>query len=350
MKALILGCYKFIVQNLYVELQNKGYNNINIFSAGMDMQLSHKCIENCDFIFYIGSSVDNRSSGHDYLKNLLDMLKDKAVDIPILAAFSYDEDEMLLYKHMEIGTKTYIYRLPGVFGKWSNPDTDGIVAKYCYAVANGIEIEVDEPFKEIELCYIDDVVAEFIKVIEGEISESECILTIPVTYRISQGGLLTLIQSLRNSREDLCIPDMGDELTKKLYSTYLSFLPKDSFAYDLNMHSDDRGCFTEFLKSSDRGQVSVNLIKPGVVKGNHWHQSKCKKYLVVKGKGLIRFRRVDSDKITEYYVSGDKLQVVDIPPGYVHTIGNVGDEDMIVVMWVNEVFNPDRLDTYPEEV
>ena len=173
---------------------------------------------------------------------------------------------------------------------------------------------------------------------------------VPVTYKIELGDLANRILSFKESRMSLAIPKMSDQLTKKLYSTYLSFLPENNFSYDLKMNIDNRGSFTEFLRTADRGQVSVNISKPGITKGNHWHHTKNEKFLVVSGSGLIRFRNIDSNEIIEYLVNGEKLQVVDIPTGYTHSIVNVGEVDLVTVMWVNESFDPENPDTHYLEV
>ena len=172
----------------------------------------------------------------------------------------------------------------------------------------------------------------------------------PVSYDVSLGEIADLLHSFKDSRKSLFVPDMSNPFVSKLYSTYLSFLPEDSFSYDLKMNVDDRGSFTEFLKSDDRGQVSVNISKPGITKGQHWHHSKNEKFLVVSGQGLIQFREIESENIIEYKVNGDKLQVVDIPTGYTHNIINIGETDLVTVMWVNEVFNPNDPDTHYLEV
>ena len=164
------------------------------------------------------------------------------------------------------------------------------------------------------------------------------------------GNIANLIYSFKESRKNLMIPDMKDAFTKKLYSTYLSYLPEKEFSYPLKMNIDNRGSFTEMFKSEERGQVSVNISKPGIIKGNHWHNTKNEKFIVVSGKGKIKFRKVGSDEVIEYNVSGDKLEVVDIPVGYTHSIENIGDTDMVTIMWANEVFNPDKPDTYYLEV
>jgi UDP-2-acetamido-2,6-beta-L-arabino-hexul-4-ose reductase len=169
---------------------------------------------------------------------------------------------------------------------------------------------------------------------------------VPTEHRITLGEIVDLIYSFKKSRQNLQVPDLSDAFTKKLYSTYLSYLPEDQFSYPLKMNVDERGSFTEFLKSPDRGQVSVNISKPGITKGNHWHHTKNEKFLVVEGQGVIRFRKIDEDKVYEYFVSGDKLEVVDIPVGYTHNIENLGETDMVTIMWANEVFDPEKPDTY----
>ncbi|MFA5656590.1 MAG: glucose-6-phosphate isomerase family protein, partial [Dysgonamonadaceae bacterium] len=169
-------------------------------------------------------------------------------------------------------------------------------------------------------------------------------------YEVKLGEIVELLYSFKESRNNRFINNMDDEFIKKLYSNYLSYLPKERFIYDLKMNIDNRGSFTEFIKTIDRGQVSVNVSKPGIIKGNHWHHTKTEKFLVVNGKGVIRFRKIDETEVLEYYVSGDKLQVVDIPPGYTHNIENLGEEDMVTIIWANETFNPDKPDTHYLEV
>jgi len=209
---------------------------------------------------------------------------------------------------------------------------------------------VDDPEKILHLVYIDDVVGELLRCLDKEEHVTDGYGYVPEVYDVKLGRIPELLNAFRHSREDLSLPDFSDKFEKKLYSTYLSYLPEDDLSYPLNMHEDERGSFTEFLKTHDRGQVSVNISHPGVVKGNHWHNTKNEKFLVVKGTGLIRLRKVGSDKIVEYRVSGKKLEVIDIPCGFTHSIANIGDDDMATVMWVNEVFDPENGDTFYEEV
>jgi UDP-2-acetamido-2,6-beta-L-arabino-hexul-4-ose reductase len=224
------------------------------------------------------------------------------------------------------------------------------VATFCHNIAYGLPITVNDPNVVMNLVYIDDVVAELISALKGQENRANDFCEVPVVHTLTLGVIVDLIGSFKQSREARTIPDMSDAFTKKLYSTYLSYLPEDQFSYDLKMNVDNRGSFTEFIRTPDRGQVSINVSKPGITKGNHWHHTKNEKFLVVSGKGVIRFREINSDEVIEYFVSGDKMEVVDIPTGYTHNIENLGDTDMVTVMWVNEPFDPDKSDTYFLEV
>ena len=243
-----------------------------------------------------------------------------------------------------------IYRFPNVFGKWCRPNYNSAIATFCHNIAHDLPITVHDPNVTLTLVYIDDLVDELIRALEGNETRNGRFCEVPVVYRKTLQEIVDLINSFKQSRDVLSFPDVSDPITKKLYSTYLSYLPQDAFSYPLKMNVDHRGSFTEFIKTIDRGQVSVNISKPGVVKGNHWHHTKNEKFLVVSGRGVIRFRRIDSDEVIEYYVSGDKLEVVDIPPGYTHNIENLGDTDMVTIMWANEPFDPKNPDTYYLEV
>jgi UDP-2-acetamido-2,6-beta-L-arabino-hexul-4-ose reductase len=202
----------------------------------------------------------------------------------------------------------------------------------------------------MNLVYIDDLVQELIRALEGKENRKRDFCEVPIKYIITLGEIVDLIYSFKESRDTLNIPNMANDFEKKLYSTYLSYLPVKRFSYSLKMNKDHRGSFTELLKTTDRGQVSVNISKPGISKGNHWHHTKNEKFIVVYGKGIIRFRKMNTDQIIEYPVSGEKIEVVDIPPGYTHNIENLGQTDMVTIMWANEPFNPENPDTYYEEV
>jgi len=267
----------------------------------------------------------------------------------------------------ENDVNVFVYRLPNVFGKWCRPNYNSAVATFCNNIANDLPVQINDPNVEMNLVYIDDVVNSFLQKIQDsrfKIQNSRPVLsgvevfgfqgerieTVGPVYTIKLGYIVEMLYQFKESRNTLHVPNMSDPFTKKLYSTYLSYLPKDKFSYPLKMNIDERGSFTEFLKSPDRGQVSINISKPHVTKGNHWHHTKNEKFLVVSGKGVIRFRKIDSDEIIEYVVSGEKLEVIDIPVGYTHNIENLGDTDMVTIMWVNEIFDRDKPDTFFSEV
>ena len=369
MKILVTGAKGFIGKNLVAELRNRGYLDIFEFDIDTKEELLKKYCEQAEFIFHL-AGVNRPKDTKDFMKgnfgftsDLLNVLKKVNNTCPIVISSStqailenpYGESkragEQLLTEYgKETGAKTLIYRFPNVFGKWCKPNYNSAVATFCHNIANDLQITVNDPVVQMNLVYIDDLVNELINALEGKENQTYKYCEVNPTYGIALGGIVDLLNSFKESREDKSIPNMGCEFAKKLYSTYLSYLPKTEFSYPLTMHKDDRGSFTEFIKTPDRGQVSVNISKPGITKGNHWHHTKNEKFLVVSGAGVIRFRDIDSDEVLEYFVSGDKLEVVDIPVGYTHNIENLGDSDMVTVMWVNEIFDPEKPDTYFVEV
>jgi len=369
MKLLITGNKGFVGKNLIAELKNKGYEEIYEYDIDTDKELLEKYTKNCEFVFHLAGvnrpkeEKEFMEGNYGFTKELLDLLKKHKNNSPVLITSSIQAErenlygkskkageELLLNYSKKTGNKVYVYRLPNLFGKWSKPNYNTVIATFCYKIARDEEIIINDPDAELTLCYIDDVLNEFINALNGKPTRDGEYCKVQKVHKIKLGELAEKIKGFKESRKDLSVPDMKDELTKKLYSTYLSFLPEDKFSYELTMHKDNRGSFTEFIKTPDRGQVSVNISKPGITKGNHWHHTKNEKFLVVKGKGLIRFRKINDDKIIEYEVNENKLEVVDIPAGYTHSIVNTGEEDMVTVMWANEPFDPDNPDTYYEEV
>lgn len=369
MNILVTGAKGFVGKNLVAELKNRGFENIFEFTRESNLSLLDKYTKECDFVFHL-AGVNRPEHEEEFMDGnlgltsiLLDLLKKNNNHSPILITSSVQADkdnaygkskkeaEDLVFKHSkENNSKVYVYRLTNLFGKWSKPNYNTVVATYCYNIARDLDIQINNPDAELTLCYIDDVLEEFLKALDGKPTIQNNFCEVPVTHDIKLGDLANLIKNFKNSSKTLSIPDMNDALTKKLYSTYLSFLPENQFSYDLKMNCDQRGSFTEFIRTPERGQVSINVSKPGITKGNHWHHTKNEKFLVVSGEGLIRFRKMDSAKIIEYRVSGDRLQVVDIPTGYTHSIVNVGENDLVTVMWVNECFDPENPDTYYLEV
>ena len=376
MNILITGAKGFIGKNLIAELNNikegkaKGYNltsDLNLFAYDMDTDpalLNDYCKE-ADFVFHL-AGVNRPKDQSEFMEGnfgftsvLLDTLKKEGNNCPVMLSSSIQAEldnpygaskkagEDLLFDYgRETGAEVLIYRFPNVFGKWCRPNYNSAVATFCHNIAHDLPIQVNDRNVQMTLVYIDDVVKELISALESHPNKADDFCKVPVEYRITLGEIVDLIYSFKESRKNLQVPDLSDAFTKKLYSTYLSYLPEDQFSYPLKMNMDERGSFTEFLKSPDRGQVSINISKPGITKGQHWHHTKNEKFLVVSGKGVIRFRKIDEEKVYEYFVSGEKLEVVDIPVGYTHHIENLGETDMVTVMWVNEIFNPERPDTY----
>ncbi|KRQ85862.1 GDP-L-fucose synthase [Caloramator mitchellensis] len=369
MKILVTGSKGFVGKNLIAELKNRGYNEIYKFDRNTDKSLLENYTKDCEFVFHL-AGVNRPQNEEEFMQGnfgftseLLALLKKHNNRSPILITSSIQAkldnpygrskkagEDLVFNFGKENGNKAIVYRLPNLFGKWCRPNYNSVVATFCYNIANDLPIKINDPNVVLTLSYIDDVVEEFINALEGKENRNGEFCEVSKSYNVSLGNIAELIYSFKKSREERSIPNMSDEFTKKLYSTYLSYLPKDKFSYELKMNVDNRGSFTEFIKTLDRGQVSVNISKPGITKGNHWHHTKNEKFLVVSGKGVIRFRKIDSDEIIEYYVSGDKLEVVDIPPGYTHNIENLGDTDMVTIMWANEPFDPEKPDTYYLEV
>ena len=369
MRILITGANGFVGKNLVAELENRGYKNLYLYDRENTKADLEKWTKDCEFVFHLAgvnrpeNEEEFMEGNADLTSQLIELLEKNGNQAPIMISSSIQaekanpygkskkagEDYLLEYSQRN-NIPVYIYRFSNLYGKWSRPNYNTVVATFCHNIARNIPIQVNDPSVEITFQYIDDVVNELINCLEGNPTKSGQFYDVPEKDTRTLGEVAELIQSFKESRQNLEVPNMSDSFTKKLYSTYLSFLPEDNFSYKLKMNEDDRGSFTEFLRSPDRGQVSINVSKPGITKGQHWHHSKNEKFLVVKGNGLIRFRKVNEDKIIEYPVSGDELEVVDIPTGYTHSIVNVGEEEMITVMWVNEPFDPDNPDTYYLEV
>ena len=369
MKVLVTGAKGFIGKNLIVELRNQNYTEIFKYDIDTDLASLDEYCKDADFVYHL-AGVNRPKEQSEFMEGnfgftstLLDILKKHKNTCPVMLSSSIQAEldnpygkskkagEDLLFDYgKKTGAKVLVYRFPNVFGKWCRPNYNSAVATFCNNIAQELPIQVNDPNAVMNLVYIDDVVRELISALDGKENYAGNFCKVPVAYNTTLGRIVELIYSFKSSREERSVPDMSDEFTKKLYSTYLSYLPKDQFSYPLKTNVDNRGSFTEFIKTTDRGQISVNISKPGITKGNHWHHSKNEKFLVVSGEGVIRFRRIGTEEVIEYYVSGDKLTVVDIPTGYTHNIENLGNSDMVTIMWANECFNPERPDTYFLEV
>ena len=357
---LVTGAAGFVGKNLCAELRNRKLGEVLEYDLNTDPALLSVYAKECDFVFHL-AGVNRPKEEKEFMEGnfgftslLLSALEEYGNKAPVLVTSSIQaqldnpygkskkagEDLMRAYGE-KTGAPVLIYRLPNVFGKWCRPNYNSAVATFCYSIARDEEITVNDPERMMQLVYIDDVVEECIAALEGRGRGA-----VTPVHEIKLGRIAELLYSFRESRKTLSLPDFSDPIAKKLYSTYLSYLPREDFAYPLKMNTDERGSFTEFLRTPDRGQVSVNVAKPGIVKGNHWHHTKNEKFLVVSGEAVIRFRAPNETDVIEYRVSGQALEVVDIPPGYTHNIENVGTTDLVTVMWANEPFDPERPDTY----
>ena len=378
---LITGACGFVGKNLAESLacirdgKDRTHPELDIgelylYDIDTDPALLPEYCKNADFVFHLAGvnrpkdTAEFMQGNFGFTSTLLDTLKTAGSKAPIMISSSIQaaldnpygqskkagEDAVFAYGK-ENDVDVLVYRFPNLFGKWCRPNYNSVIATFCNNIANGLPITVNDRSVVLTLCYIDDLVSEMLRALAGEPTRTGEFCEVPVTHRISLGTLADTLISFKESREKRSIADMSDPLTKKLYATYLSYLPpEEGFSYPLTMNVDARGSFTEVFRTEERGQVSVNISKPGIVKGNHWHHTKNEKFLVVSGKGVIRFRKVGESKVYEYFVSGDKLEVVDIPTGYTHNIENLGDGDMVTLMWANECFDPARPDTYYLEV
>ncbi len=370
---LITGAGGFVGKNLVATLRTAGYTDLMLFEKDDTPETLADYCRRAAFVVHLAGINRPTDPSEFYTGNagltdtLLADLEAAGNTAPVLVTSStqaeLDNDygkskrqaEEAIFAHRRrTGAAVYVFRMPGVFGKWCRPNYNSVVATFCHNVAHGLPIQVRDPAFSLPLVYIDDVVACILAAFDGQVMMDRSATPIchmhPI-HEVTLGRLAELIQGFAAGRTSLAVPDLAPgSFEKKLYSTYLSYLPSDQFSYPLEMHTDNRGSFTEFLRSPERGQVSINISHPGIVKGNHWHHTKNEKFLVVKGEGVIRFRNIFSREVIEYHVSGDKLEVVDIPCGYTHNIENVGTEDMVTVMWANEAFDPDHPDTFFEPV
>lgn len=396
MKILVTGAKGFVGRNLCESLKNirdgkdrrERYQSLlplTVYEYDIDgtrEELSLYCAE-ADFVFNL-AGVNRPENPEDFMRGnfgfaseLLGLLEHHGNTCPIMlsssaqaslegryAGSAYGESKLAgenLFREYSArtGAPVYIYRFPNLYGKWCRPNYNSAVATFCDAIANGREFHVNDSSVELELLYIDDLVSCMLELLLGNTERDEDgICVARPTDKATLGQIVELLESFHDARENISVPDQADGgFSKKLYATYLSYYDAGSLAYSLHANCDERGSFTEFLRTSDRGQVSINVSKPGVTKGNHWHHTKWEKFLVVSGEALIRLRKVGVDAegsfypVDEYRVSGDNPTVVEMAPGMTHSITNVSEtDDLVTVMWANEAFDPKRPDTYFEEV
>ena len=399
MNILVTGAKGFVGKNLVSNLQNiaQGKNRTRpelsiqeIFEYDIDTnpELLDKFCEQADFVFNL-AGVNRPKEQSEFMQGnfgfastLLDTLKKHKNTCPVMLSSSiqatligrYGEsdygkskqagEELFFSYANETGAKVLVYRFPNLFGTWCRPNYNSAVATFCNNIANDLPIQVNDPSTELELLYIDDLVEEMLDALEGK--EHRCnydgLNTVaddlgrycyaPITHKASLGEIVDLLNGFKLQPETLLMPEIPkNSFAKKLYSTYLSYLPKEKVCFSLKMNQDDRGSFTELLKTANCGQISVNISKPGITKGQHWHNTKWEFFIVVSGKALIQQRKIDSTEIIEFEVSGDNIQAVHMLPGYTHNIINLSEsENLVTVMWANEEFDSKRPDTYYEPV
>ncbi|MBE6732998.1 MAG: capsular polysaccharide biosynthesis protein CapF [Ruminococcaceae bacterium] len=382
MKILITGAKGFVGKNLCATLYNIASGKDKSFGIDTDITVLEYDIDtdislldtycrDCDFIFHL-AGVNRPKEQSEFMEGnfgftskLLDTLKKHNNKCPIMISSSVQAEldnpygiskkagEDLLFSYSkETGARVLVYRLPNVFGKWCRPNYNSAVATFCNNIANDLPIQVNDPTVNMTLVYIDDVVAELIRAIKGEENREGDFCKIPVEHKITLGEIVDLIYSFKEQPQTLVMPEIPlGSFEKKLYSTYLSYLPKEKASFPLKMNVDNRGSFTELLKTEKCGQFSVNISKPGIMKGQHWHNTKWEFFIVVSGKGLIEQRKIGTDEVLRFEVSGEKQEAVHMLPGYTHNILNLSDtENLVTVMWANESFDPNKPDTFFEEV
>ena len=380
MNILVTGAKGFVGKNLVCALENIRdgkdktsplSSELNIFAFDIDTpaDLLDGYCKHADAVVHLAgvnrpqTQEEFMQGNRDFTATLLETLKKHNNTCPIFVSSStqaaldnpYGQskkagEDLLRAYAAETGAKVCIYRFTNVFGKWCRPNYNSVVATFCNNIANDLPIQINDPAVVLRLIYIDDVVNELLQALSGNPTQDGDFCVVNPVHEVTLGKLTELLYSFRDSRKTLSVPDMSDAFVKKLHATYLSYLPTDAFSYPLKMNCDVRGSFTEIIRTPERGQFSVNISKPGITKGNHWHNTKNEKFLVVSGTGVIRFRHPEREEVYSYFVSGEKLEVVDIPVGYTHNIENLGDTDLVTFMWCNECFDPNRPDTYFLEV
>ena len=399
MNILVTGAKGFVGKNLCALLRtiadgkNRTYGNIaitEIFEYDIDSkpeELEEYCLK-ADFVFNL-AGVNRPQTTEEFMQGnfgfastLLDTLKRHNNTCPVMLSSSiqatligrYGEgeygkskragEELFFDYGRETGAKVLVYRFPNLFGKWCRPNYNSAVATFCNNIANDLPIMVNDRSTLLELLYIDDLMDEMVAALKGEehhcefdgidtvLTEDGRYCAAPVTHKVTLGEIVDLLNEFHEQPKSLTIPEIpAGSFAKKLYSTYLSYLPKEKVAFPLKMNEDNRGSFTELLRSTNCGQVSINISKPGITKGEHWHNTKWEFFIVVSGRGLIQMRRIGSDEVLEFEVSGDKIEAVHMLPGYTHNIINLSDtENLVTVMWANESFDPNRADTFFEKV
>lgn len=399
MKILITGAAGFVGKNLTAALEavrdgkdrthpGLAIETLYLYDIDSPKELLEEACEKADFVFNL-AGVNRPKSQEEFMQGnfgfastLLNTLKKHQNTCPVMLSSSIQAtlmgryaggeygkskkagEELFFSYGQETGAKVLVYRFPNLFGKWCRPNYNSAVATFCHNYAHDLPIQVNDPSVELELLYIDDLVGEMMAALEGkehrcEFDGVDTVLTsdgrycaAPVTHKATLGQIVSLLDDFKAQPQTLRMPEIpAASFAKKLYSTYLSYLPKEKAAFPLKMNVDDRGSFTELLRTDNCGQFSVNISRPGITKGQHWHHTKWEIFIVVSGKGLIQQRKIGTEEVLNFYVSGEKIEAVHMLPGYTHNIINLSDtEDLVTVMWANECFDPGRPDTFFQKV
>ncbi len=370
MKILVTGASGFIGWNLVASLRaQRPSDEVLTFDRENPPGDLDRLARACDFACHLAGVNRPRdpaeflTGNRDLTRDLVEALERHRNPAPILMTSSiqacldnpYGQSklaaEALLADHAHrTGHEVLIYRLPNAFGKGCRPNYNSAIATFCHQVARGRPLDVRDPERRMTLAYIDDVVDEFLRAIDGQAARAGDFCEIPITHEALLGDIASRIQGFASDRRANVASDLADPLTRKLYATYLSHLPMSDWRTPLDVKSDARGAFAEFLRLGGRGQVSINVARPGVTKGRHWHHTKSEKFLVVSGRGRIRLRRLGEAEVTAFDVCGEMPEVIDIPVGCAHELTNTGEVDLVTVMWASEPFDPEHPDTYPEGV
>jgi len=367
--VLVTGSEGFIGRNLIVRLQELDNVAIKSFDKEDNIDALNKLLWESDFMFHL-AGVNRPDNVEEFEKvnvgltrTIIELLEEMNKKIPIVITSSIQaeldnpygkskkmaEDKLIKYASKN-SVPVYIYRLPNVFGKWSRPNYNSVVSTFCYNISHNLDITISNPRKELKLVYIDDVIDEFVSLLNKDFHKYY--YNIKRTFNVTLGELADKLYEIRDIRNTLIVPDLSNNFMKFLHATYLSYLEKNDLSYEMDSKEDNRGSFIELIKSNSFGQISLSKSYKGIIRGNHYHNTKNEKFCVIKGKAVIKLRNILDDKIISYYVSDKKIEIVDIPPGYTHSIENLteGDGEMILLIWANEIFDPKNPDTYYCEV